>query len=70
MAKRIAPVFCPVCRAIGFKNVGQENSGFSVGKAALGAVLVGPIGVVGGALGKKQSRYVCTKCGYSALYDM
>ncbi|MBP3580471.1 MAG: hypothetical protein J6K12_04410 [Clostridia bacterium] len=70
MAKKIAPMFCPVCNAMGFKNVGTENAGFSVGKAAIGVMLVGPAGVVGGALGKKQTRYICTKCGYSALYDM
>ena len=52
------------------KEVGEENTGFSVGKAAIGALLVGPVGVVGGALGKKKCRYVCSKCGYSGLYDM
>ena len=70
MAKTIGTIFCPVCNAMSFKKVGEENTGFSVGKAAIGALLVGPVGVVGGALGKKKYRYVCSKCGYSGLYDM
>ena len=48
-----APVKCPVC---GEKEkwilVDETKKGFSVGKAAVGAVLLGPIGLVGGALGK------------------
>lgn len=64
-----APVKCPVC---GEKEkwilVDETKKGFSVGKAAVGAVLLGPIGLVGGALGKKKHCYYCGKCGFSHEY--
>ena len=46
----------------------EERKGFSVGKAAVGAVLLGPIGLVGGALGKKKQCYYCGKCGFNHEY--
>lgn len=53
MAK--APSKCPMCGAVSeWKQVDTSNKGFSVGKAAVGAVLLGPVGLVGGALGKRQ----------------
>ena len=45
------------------------KKGFSVGKAAFGGVLLGPLGLLGGALGKKKSTYYCGKCGFSHEYD-
>lgn len=45
-----------------------SNKGFSVGKAAVGAVLLGPVGLVGGALGKKKQCYYCGKCGFNHEY--
>lgn len=44
-----------MCGAVSeWKQVDTSNKGFSVGKAAVGAVLLGPVGLVGGALGKRQ----------------
>ena len=52
-----APMQCPICgNRESWKLVDKSNKGFSVGKAAVGAVLLGPIGLVGGALGKKNHR--------------
>ena len=60
-----APKCCPSCGEMqGWKAVDQSNKGFSVGKAAAGAVLLGPVGLVGGALGKKSVTYYCQKCGF------
>lgn len=57
--------FCPNCR-IGFLyTIGERTGGFSVGKAAAGAVIAGPIGVAAGALGKKKTTYQCSRCGYT-----
>lgn len=65
-----APIMCPVCcEAISWKMVDTSNKGFSVGKAAAGALLLGPIGVLGGALGKKKVTYYCAKCGFTHDYD-
>jgi hypothetical protein len=40
-----------------------------VGKAAAGGLLLGPIGLVGGALGKKKKTYYCQNCGFREDYD-
>lgn len=39
-----------------------------MGKAAAGAILLGPVGLVGGALGKKKQSYYCGKCGFNHEY--
>lgn len=66
-----APDKCPMCGEIqNWKNIDTSNKGFSVGKAAVGAVLFGPVGLVGGALGKKKVSYCCGKCGFSHDYDI
>ena len=51
-----------------WKLVDTSKKGFSVGKAAAGAVLLGPVGLVGGALGKKRQSYYCGKCGFNHEY--
>ena len=65
-----APKKCPMC---GEKQkwilVDQTKKGFSVGKAAAGAVLLGPVGLIGGALGKKKVAYACGSCGFQHEYD-
>ena len=59
-----APSTCPMCgESINWKKVDQQNKGFSVGKAAVGGILLGPVGLIGGALGKKKVYYYCGKCG-------
>lgn len=66
---RQAPYACPSCGSHdAWKQVDESNKGFSVGKAAAGAVLLGPIGLVGGALGKKKVTYYCQKCGFRNDY--
>lgn len=68
--KNIAPSYCPSCqKSTQWKLAGNPKQGFSVGKAAAGALLVGPVGVAGGALGKKKHAYVCGNCGFNHVYD-
>lgn len=65
MAKS-APTECPKCRAAySMRAVGERQGGFSGGKAVVGAIIAGPIGVAAGALGKKKTTYQCIKCGYT-----
>lgn len=45
------------------------KKGFSVGKAAVGGFLLGPVGLLGGALGKKKIWYACGKCGFQHEYN-
>ncbi len=63
-----APNKCPACGSYDWKKVGKDKKGFSVGKAAVGGVLLGPIGLLGGALGKEKVTYYCCKCGFSRDY--
>lgn len=64
-----APSKCPMCgESLTWKKIEESKKGFSVGKAAVGALLLGPIGLVGGALGKKTEFYCCGKCGFQHEY--
>lgn len=66
----VAPNKCPMCGEILlWKKVDTQKKGFSVGKAAIGGILLGPVGLLGGALGKKKSFYVCGKCGFQHEFD-
>lgn len=65
-----APKMCPCCgERVRWMESSTRNEGFSAGKAALGAVALGPLGLAAGALGKKKHVYYCGNCGYSASYD-
>lgn len=64
-----APLKCPMCGEIRmWKEVDQQRKGFSVGKAVVGGVLLGPVGLLGGALGKKKVTMCCGKCGFMHEY--
>ena len=57
---------CPKCNGIDFQHLGNKRKGFSVGKAAGGALLTGGIGTLAGFAGKdgKEERCLCNNCGY------
>ena len=65
-----APARCQMCgETLMWKQVDTQKKGFSVGKAALGGILLGPVGLIGGALGKKKVWYACGKCGFQHEYN-
>ena len=65
-----APRKCPMCgEAVRWIRVDVTKKGFSVGKAAVGGILLGPVGLLGGALGKKKVAYACGNCGFQHEYD-
>lgn len=69
-----APSKCPMCgEKKMWKQVSKSKKGFSVGKAAVGGIVLGPIlgpvGLVGGALGKKHVHYMCGKCKFNHEYQ-
>jgi tellurium resistance protein TerD len=57
---------CPKCGSLSF-TVGQQ--GFSLGKAAAGGLLLGPVGLLGGVLGRKKVELTCLKCSQSWTPD-
>ena len=67
----IIPKQCPACGADApdWKFVAEGKQGLSMGKAALGGFLLGPLGaIVGGMGGKRVKTYYCRKCGFSHDY--
>jgi len=52
---------CPKC---GSMNLILGQKGFGLGKAAAGAVLIGPVGLLGGMIGRKKDELQCQSCGH------
>jgi hypothetical protein len=54
-------VRCPKCRCEQFAT---NRKGFGVAKAAAGGLLLGPVGLLGGLIGRKKVVITCLQCGY------
>ena len=65
MARNLTLTACPKCKVGMMSKMGERTGGFSGGKAVVGAVIAGPIGLAAGALGRKKVTYVCDRCGYT-----
>jgi tellurium resistance protein TerD len=57
-----SPVICPKCKSENMINAGSK--GFGLGKAAIGGLLLGPVGLLGGLIGSKDTVITCLKCGF------
>jgi len=53
---------CPKC---GCTQITANKKGFSLGNAALGGILLGPVGLLGGFVDSNIVKATCLKCGYS-----
>ena len=51
---------CPKCNSVA---VSTGQKGFGLGKAAAGAILLGPVGLLGGMIGRKKTELYCRSCG-------
>ena len=61
----MAKLKCPKCKSNNINVLGNERKGFSVAKAAGGALLTGGIGLLAGFAGKKGKYEVfCVNCGH------
>lgn len=52
---------CPKC---GSTSLSANKKGFSFGKAAAGAFVAGPTGLVGGTIGANKIEVTCLNCGH------
>lgn len=53
--------FCPKCLST---NLTANKKGYGLGKGVIGAVALGPLGLVAGGLGKNKVECTCLNCGY------
>lgn len=58
---------CPVC---GGTNLQYSKSPFSLGKAAVGVAVAGPVGLLAGALGDSKTYAVCKNCGHGFYIEV
>jgi len=54
-------VKCPKCQS---EQISGGKQGFGAGKAVIGAVVAGPIGIAAGAINKNKSINSCMACGH------
>lgn len=57
------PMMCPKCGSI---HIETHKKGFGAGKAVVGGLLMGPLGLAAGGIGSGKLTYHCQDCGYSA----
>lgn len=60
--RRHKALHCPNC---GGTELIPVKKGFSVGKAVVGGLLVGPLGLVAGAIGSNKIKLVCLSCRHT-----
>lgn len=59
--KSSSVVKCPQC---GSQSIQLMKKGFGLGKAAAGGLMLGPVGLLGGAVGSNKVQRVCANCGH------
>ncbi len=61
MAEASDSLKCPEC---GSAQLSANQKGFGLGKAAVGGILLGPVGLLGGLIGKRKIIITCLQCGH------
>ena len=62
--KRDGTAYCPKCYST---SLSTNKKGFGLGKAVVGAALVGPVGLVAGGIGSQKVKVTCLNCGYQFM---
>ena len=59
----LAPAFvCPKCKS---PHLSADKQGFGLGKALVGGVLLGGVGLLGGFFGARKVTVTCMQCGHA-----
>lgn len=53
------------CFKCGSSQLSANKKGFGLGKAAVGGLLTGEVGLLGGFIGSRKVKITCLRCGYS-----
>ena len=53
---------CSKCKST---QITANKKGFGLGKAALGGLLLGPVGLLGGVIGGGKVKITCLNCGHT-----
>lgn len=53
------------CLKCGSEEVVVNKKGFGAGKAVVGGLLLGPLGLLGGCIGSNNIKLKCLNCGFS-----
>ena len=53
------------CVKCGSEQIVADKKGFGAGKAVVGGLLLGPIGLLGGCIGSNKMKVTCLNCGHS-----
>lgn len=53
-------IHCPICNST---QIAARDKGFSLGRAAVGGISLGPVGLLGGLIGSKRVIITCLNCG-------
>lgn len=61
-AKNKPEAATPSCPECGCTQIAPVKQGFGLGKAAIGFVAIGPLGLLGGAIGANKVKMVCMSC--------
>ena len=61
MGKKSKKVKCPEC---GSREITAQRRGFGMGKAIVGGVTLGALGILAGAHGNKKIIITCLACGH------
>jgi len=59
---KVDEIKCPKCKS---KSITANKKGFGLGKAIIGGILTGGVGLLGGFIGSNKIKLTCLNCGHT-----